>query len=187
VAEEPLTFCTSFLSLRQYVGETYGKEAFKAVREALHRDHDIALPPVIVPGSWMPTRWFTSGMNVAKRLYGPDDFHARFGWAAAEYEVNWVHRAVLRFTSPMFLLERGADVWRKSHSTGNWTIEGGRPRWLRGELRDFGVVDAGYCDSLRTWLTRACMMTGAAKIQIFERRCRARDANAAGCVFEGTW
>jgi hypothetical protein len=186
VTEEPLTFCTSLLSLRQFVGEQQGKDAFKQVRQRLHRDHDIELPPVIAPGTWWPTRWFTDGMNVAKQLFGPDDFHEKFGWAAAEYEVNWVHRAVLRFTSPMFLMERGADVWRKAHSTGSWTIEGG-PLWLRGELRDFGVVDAGYCDSLRMWLTRACMMTGAAKIQIFERRCRARDAGAQACVFEGTW
>ena len=85
----------------------------------------------------------------------PPDFHERFGAAAAEYEVSWVHRIALRFTSPQWLLERGADYWSRAHSTGRWEIEG-RKGWMRGTLHDFGVVDAGYCDSLRAWLLRAC-------------------------------
>ena len=140
VAEVSQTFCTSFLSLRQYVGERHGKDAFKRVREKL----------------------------------------------AAEHEVKWVHRAVLRFTSPLWLLERGADVWKKSHTTGRWHIESDRPRHLRGTLEAFGVADRAYCDSLRGWLQRACLMTGEAHVAIAETRCRDRDG-AAACVFEGQW
>jgi len=86
VPEASQTFCTSFLSLRQYLGERHGAAAWKRVRETL--------------------------------------------------------------------AERG--------------------------------LDRAYCDSLRGWLQRACIMTGADKLQIAETRCRDRDG-AAGCVYEGTW
>jgi hypothetical protein len=31
------------------------------------------------------------------------------------------------------------------------------------------------------------MMTGAGKVFVVERQCRARNAGAECCVFEGTW
>ena len=98
--------------------------------------------------------------------------------------MSWMHRVALRFKSPLWLMERGADYWSRAHSSGTWSVQG-RKGWLRGELRDFAVVDAGYCDSLRAWLLRACLMTGASRTFIAERTCRARGAES--CVFEGTW
>jgi hypothetical protein len=99
--------------------------------------------------------------------------------------MSWVHRIALRFTTPLWLLERGRDYWRRAHSTGRWDAEG-RQGWIRGTLHEFGVVDAGYCDSLRAWLTRACKMTGASRVHIVERTCRARNGGDV-CIFEGTW
>ena len=99
--------------------------------------------------------------------------------------MTWVHRVALRFTSPLWMLERGRDYWKRAHNTGRWEAEG-RTGWIRGTLYDFGVVDAGYCASLVTWLRRSCMMTGAGKVFVAERQCRARD-DADCCVFEGTW
>ena len=54
-----------------------------------------------------------------------------------------------------------------------------------GTLRDFAVVDAGFCAMMRAWLTHACVMTGAGKIYVVERECRSNGAEA--CVFEGSW
>jgi hypothetical protein len=182
--EPPKTFCTSFLSLRQFVEETAGAGSFKTLREALKQRVQIDLPPVIAPGSWLPTDWFVKGLELGTELFGPPDFAERFGRKAAEYELKWVHRVVLRFTSPVWLLERGRDVWARSHTTGRWEIES-KDRWLRGRLYDFAGSSLAYCASLRTWLTRSCQMTGAQAIHITEPECRARGARA--CVFEGGW
>lgn len=181
---EPLTFCTSFLSLRRFVEETYGAGAFQKVREGLARTHHIELPAIIAPGAWYPTQAFASGLDVGRQIFGPPGFHEMFGAKAAEYEIHWVYRPLLRFKSPLWMLEQGATVWRKAHNTGTWTIES-KDRWMRGSLRDFGLVHAGYCRSLCAWLSRACEMTGTVGLRVFHPECRV--TGSAACVFEGEW
>ena len=181
---EPLTYTTSFLSTRQFVLEEHGAAGWARLREALRERHDLVLPDEFETGSWLPTRWFVGALNVGRDLFGPRDFHEKFGSAAAEYEMSWMHRVALRFTTPSWLLERGAEYWQRAHTTGRWEVEG-QKGWMRGTLHDFGVVDQGYCDSLRAWIQRACLMTGASRTFVAERACRARGAEA--CVFEGTW
>ncbi len=180
----PLTYVTSFLSTRQFVSERHGADGWQRVVDELRARHAIELPRELAPGGWLPTQWFVTALNVGRDLYGPPDFHAQFGAAAAEYEMSWVHRIALRFTSPLWLLERGRDYWSRAHNTGRWVAEG-RKGWIRGTLHDFGVIDAGYCDSLTAWLERSCRMTGASRVHVAERTCRARGGDV--CVFEGTW
>ncbi|MDB4970306.1 MAG: hypothetical protein JWN44_5995 [Myxococcales bacterium] len=182
----PLTYATSFLSTRQFVVEHNGEEGWTRLRQELAAKHGIELPHDFSNASWLPTLWFTTALNVGRDLFGPADFHAQFGNAAAEYEMSWVHRVALRFTSPLWMLERGRDYWKRAHNTGRWDAEG-RTGWIRGTLHEFGVVDAGYCDSLVAWLRRSCMMTGAGKVFVVERQCRARTPGATSCVFEGNW
>jgi len=144
----------------------------------------IELPPIIAPGAWYPSRAFASGMDVARHEFQAPGFHDLFGAKAAEYELHWVYRPLLRFTTPVWLIEQGANVWRKAHDTGTWTIES-RAGWVRGTLKDFGLVHAGSCRSLTAWLQRACEMTAARKIRIWHPQCRVD--GASGCVFEGEW
>jgi hypothetical protein len=183
-ASEPLSFVTAFQSTRQYVIELHGDAGWRRLRDTLRERHAIALPAAFEPSTWLPTLHFTTALNVGRDLFGPPDFHERFGAASAEYEMSWVHRVALRFTSPLWMLEHGASYWKRSHSTGRWQIEG-RKGFVRGALSDFGVVDANYCACLRAWILRACLMTGASRTFVAERACRAH--GAAACVFEGTW
>ena len=181
---EALSFVTAFQSVRQYVLELHGEAGWSQLRDAARERHSIVLPPTFAANAWLPTLHFTTALNVARELFGPPDFHTRFGAAAAEYEMSWMHRVALRFTTPLWLLEHGTAYWRRAHTTGRWEVEG-RKGWVRGTLRDFAVVDGGYCDSLRAWIHRACLMTGASRTFVAERSCRARGADA--CIFEGTW
>jgi hypothetical protein len=184
VSEPSLSYATAFQSTRQFILERHGEAGWTHLREALSEQHGIALPEVPETGRWLPTLWFTTALNVGSELFGPADFHEQYGRASAEYELSWMHRIALRFTSPLWLYERGAAYWRRAHTTGSWEIDG-RKGWVRGTLRDFGVVDGRYCDSLRAWMLRACLMTGASRTFVAERACRSRGAEA--CVFEGTW
>ena len=183
-APEPLIWTMAFQSARQFVVERHGEAGWAKLRDALRARYDIALPDGFETGGWLPTLWFTTALNVGRDLFEERDFHERFGWTAAQYEMSWMHRVALRFTSPLWLLERGRDYWERAHNTGRWEIEG-RKGWVRGTLRDFGVVDAAYCETLRAWLLRACLMTGASRTFVAHRACRGRGDDA--CVFEGTW
>ena len=184
MAGESLTYTTSFQSTRQFVVEQHGDAGWQKLRDAIREQHQIVLPESFATGGWLPTIWFTTALNVGRDLFGPRDFHEKFGWAAAEYEMSWMHRIALRFTTPLWMLEHGTAYWRRAHTTGRWEVEG-RKGWVRGTLHDFGVVDAGYCDSLRAWILRTCLMTGASRTFVAERTCRARGGDV--CVFEGTW
>jgi hypothetical protein len=183
-AAEPLTYVTAFQSTRQFVTERHGEAGWQELRAALRERHGLELPAAFEANSWLPTIAFTTALNVGRELFGPPDFHFKHGWAAAEYEMSWMHRIALRFKTPLWLMERGAAFWRDAHTTGRWVIDG-RKGWLRGELHEFGVVDAAYCESLRAWILHSCLMTGASRMFVAERACRARGAEA--CVFEGTW
>ncbi len=181
---EPLTAATSFLSLRRFVEERYGQGSFQRIREALSARHNFRLPPIITAGSWYPSRAFALGMDEARHQFKAPEFHEAFGAKAAEYELHWVYRPILRFTTPVWLIEQSADVWKKAHDTGAWSIES-RPSWVRGTLKDFGLVHTGYCRSLTAWLQRACEMTCARRIRVWHPQCRVD--NYPGCVFEGEW
>ena len=179
-----MSYITAFQSTRQFIVERHGEAGWTRLCAALRERHGITLPAGLETGSWLPTLWFTTALNVGRDLFGPPDFHEKYGSASAEYELSWVHRVALRFSSPLWLLERGAAYWRSAHTTGRWEVEGHRG-WMRGTLHDFAVVDGNYCASLRTWILRGCLMTGASRTFVAERTCRARGSDA--CVFEGTW
>jgi hypothetical protein len=180
-----MTASTSLLSLRRYVEDTYGQGSFKAIRDALHDKHAITLPPVLAPAAWYPTTWFLRGMDEARARFGSDDFYERFGAAAAEYEIHWVFRFALRFTSPLWLVERGAKEWCRAHDTGRWEVSAVGDHGLRGTLYEFGIVHEGQCRSLTSWFTRACQMTGERRARVEHPICRARGAKL--CVFQGEW
>jgi len=183
VTQQALTFATAFLTLREYLDEHHGAGAFHRVRDGLAA-RGLQLDPVIVPHRWYPTATLCTALDLARERYGPDDFYERYGRAAAERQVHLAFRFLLRFTTPAWLWQRGAGMWRRAHTTGVWNIES-RGRWVRGTLSDFGVVHVGYCRMLVGWLTRACEMTGARPGVVNHSACRA--LGAAACVFEGEW
>ena len=98
-------------------------------------------------------------------------------------EINAFQKFVLRFTSPTFFLERAGRMWRRFHDTGQWKVEGSTTK-MRGELRDFAVVDADYCRVLTAWIHRAGEIAGA-RGEVTHPECRARGAEAD--VFSGWW
>jgi hypothetical protein len=179
----PSTSSKSFLSLRDYVERTYGAGSFERVRARL-TELGMPIDRVITPMGWYPTTTYAAALDAGRDLFGPENFAEQFGYAAAEYELNFFLRFLLRFTSPVWILQRGADVWRRYHDTGEWEIVG-FPHRIRGALRGFGIAHDGYCRSLVGWLRRACELTGAREVTVRHLECRTRGAEA--CVFEGHW
>jgi hypothetical protein len=180
----PLTYCASLLNLRAFAEAGLGEGAFSAVRATLERRFGHRLPPVLAPHAWYPTLWLCRAMDVAAEMSSDAQFYERFGAFAAGRDVRMVFRFALRFTSPLWLMERGAKEWRRAHDTGHWDVEG-RDGYLRGTLHDFGVVHVGQCRSLTAWFNRAARMTGVKRLVVAHSRCRALGGGT--CVFEGEW
>jgi hypothetical protein len=174
-----------FMSLRHFVETRYGSGSFAALRRELAKRHGLELDLVLRPNGWYPTAAFVRGLELGHELFGPDDFYELFGEAAAEYEISIFNRFVLRFTSPGWLVERGADVWSRSHDSGRWIVEREKPLHLRATLEGFAIPSDGFCRGLIGWFRRACAMTGVRDVVIEHPFCRARGLTA--CVFDGRW
>jgi hypothetical protein len=182
-ATVPLTSSKAFLALREYVESKYQPGAFQRVRDTLAL-RGMELDRVIKPNGWYPTQTYVTALDVARDLFGPPGFAEEYGYAAAEYEMHFFLRFLLRFTSPGWLLQKGADVWRRFHDTGTWQISGSDHK-MRGVLDGFGIVHDGFCNLLTGWFRRACELTGAREVVVVHPECRARGAKS--CVFEGAW
>jgi hypothetical protein len=135
---------------------------------------------------WYPEESVLGLMDAIAAVKG-DKVYDEMGRFAAEFDLNFIHRFLLRFKNPLWLLDRGARLWSEYHNTGRWKITAGEDgKSLTGELEDFGIVRASFCRSLTSWILRAGQMTGAKDLVVEHTRCRAA-RNARGCVWEGHW
>src|SRR5690349_8905011 len=146
------------LALQTYLNKTFGDKAFETVLMRMRPDDATPLRGIILPVNWYPTQSFVRALETAHAVYGTDDFYEKYGFAAAEYEITAFQRFLLRFASPAFLMERTGKVWSRFHDTGQWQMEG-KGKHFEGTLNGFGVVSAGYCRMLTSWIRRAGQMT----------------------------
>lgn len=173
----------SILALRNFIEQTQGPGAFERLVQSLPSAHADELSGIILPVNWYATEAFVAALHAAVRTFSMPDLWERYGAFAAEYEIHAFQKVILRFTSPMFFLDRAGRIWHRFHDSGEWEVEGGE-RSLRGTLRDFAVVDADFCRLLAAWIKRASEMTGV-EGSIEHPACRARGDEA--CVFTGRW
>ena len=171
------------LSLRMFLEEGYGAGTFERLVERLVPEQAAALRGIVLPVKWYPLGAFLGVLHAAEAQTGEADIWERYGAYAAEFEITAFQRFVLRFTSPMFFLERAGRMWHRFHDSGEWKVEGG-DKQLRGALSGFAVVDEKYCRVLTAWIQHASEMTGVHG-EVHHPECRARGAPA--CVFVGWW
>jgi len=174
---------SSVLTLQVFLMRTYGASMFERCLWRIRAEDAERFAGIVLPVNWYPTQSYLAVLHAAQKLTGDVDFYERFGAFAADYQINAFHKLLLRFTSPIFFLDRAGRIWSRSHDTGSWEIEGGNKR-VKGTLRDFAIVDADYCRVLVAWIHRASQITGT-RGQTVHRACRARGDQA--CVFEGWW
>lgn len=173
----------SMLSLQAFLLQEHGDRAWERALARLSPEEAEPFRGILLPVNWYPVHGFVRVLTAASEIWPSADYFERYGIHAAEYEIGRFQRMVLRFTSPLFLLERAGRLWRRFHDTGEWQVEGADNR-LEGTLRNFAVVDTAYCRVLTAWIKRACEMTGVHG-SIAHTHCRARGADA--CVFSGRW
>jgi hypothetical protein len=173
----------SVLCLRTFLERTYGEQAFERVLADLPPPEANELRGIVLPVNWYPAQAFVGALFKAHDVFGEDDVFERYGAFAAEFEINAFQKILLRYTTPMYLIDRASRLWHRFHDTGEWRVEAGKNR-IRGTLRGFAVVDSRYCRVIVAWLRRAGEMTGA-RGDVLHPECRSRGAPA--CVFTGWW
>lgn len=178
-----MTTSASFLSVRNYIEARYGAGSFRRVRDVLHERGFTEFPHVLTPGAKYPTPMLTAMIDAACELFGSDDFYERCGRAIVEYEINVLLRFALQLTTPLGVVERAGDPWRKVHSAGNWTIDGDKYHVV-AQLDGFPTT-AGYCRLLTAYFHRLFELTGARNVVLEHPTCVARGNGA--CRFEGRW
>ena len=170
---------SSVLSLQLFVQRTYGENVYERALDTLPTDVADELRTIVLPVNWYSTTSYIRALKAAHASTGDDAFLERYGAFAADYQINAFRRFILRFRSPSFFLDRAGRMWRRTHDSGEWEVEGGDRT-----LRNFAIVDPDYCRVLVAWIHRASQLTGT-RGHTVHSACRARGADA--CVFEGRW
>jgi len=183
----PLSRGSLLLANRKFLEVNYGEEAFPEVVARMRGPHAPVLNGIVLPGNWYPTALMVDMVDAAVAVFGQNDdkFLYRLGVFNADYDLKGIHKFVLRFTSPLWVLERGAKLWSDFHNTGAWTIESPDPRRLIGTLRDFAGQTANQCQATCGFLARMGQLTGARQVRIEHPVCCS--AGAAACVFRADW
>ncbi|HEY3822755.1 MAG TPA: hypothetical protein VGL81_36575 [Polyangiaceae bacterium] len=174
---------SSLLSFQRFLRETYGEGVYERALDALPAEDAAPMRGILLPIHWYATHPYIRALHAAHALTGDASFFEKFGVFAADYQITFFRKFILRFATPVFFLDRTARIWARTHDTGTWEVEGGTKR-VRGTLRDFAVVDADYCRVLVAWVHRASQLTGT-RGETVHLACRAR--GDAACVFEGWW
>lgn len=171
---------------RAFAEQNFGAGAFDRILAALPLKLAEPLRGIPLAQSWYPLESVLALADAGSAVFQVPDFHERLGAFNAEFDRNFIHRFVLRFTSPMWMMERGAKMWRDFHSSGRLVVEPGpRPQTMIGTLYDMELVNRTLCRILTAFFTRAGQLTGAREHRVVHTRCRADGSSA--CVFEGVW
>ena len=182
----PLIRGTAMLANRAFLESQFGPQAFEQVLRGMPAEHHDALAGIPIAHEWYPLAAMMAFIDEAARVFECRDYHERIGGFQAEYDLRFVHRFLLKFTTPMWVFDRGGKLWRDYHNSGRWKIEAGSgPRTVIGTLYDFQFVWANHCRIVSGFLERIGKLTGASATRVKHSRCRAAGADA--CVFEGRW
>jgi hypothetical protein len=173
---------TSLLALRVFLTERLGTDAYGRLLGDLPPHLSEPLRGILLPVNWYPLEGYLAALHASVPLIGPA-FFEEFGAFSAEFVITTFQRLLLRFTSPAAFVEHAGRLWPRFQDSGHWEVESADKR-IRGTLRDFAVVDAGFCRVLNAWIRHAGRMS-AARFDLRHTECRARGAGA--CVFSGSW
>ncbi len=176
---------TVLLMSRAYVEQRHGAAAYEQLLSRMKAANAAVMRGILLAHDWYPAGAMLEFDDLAAERFGPEHYEETSAFQA-EYDLRFIHRFLLKFTSPLWLLERGAKLWREYHNTGEWRVERGQaPHSLVGTLSNWAIVHAGQCRGNIGFIRRAGQLTGAKDIQVEHPQCRA--AGARACVFTASW
>lgn len=177
----------AFLWTLKFIDHHAGEGARARVLARLPPDERALLEGIVLPISWYPLPLFGRLLRAMDQELGNGDLSLameRGRWVAVN-DVRTIHKVFLKLFTPEWLVERATgSLWRKFHSSGEWTTEGGDGR-AHAELRDLAHVDTAVCASIGGWIVGLFQLAGAKNVEVKHPLCRGR--GSAVCAYDVEW
>jgi predicted hydrocarbon binding protein len=176
-----------FLSTFAFMEHRFGAQAREAVMRRLPADDRELLSGIVLPISWYPLAPFGRLLRVMDGELGRGDFTLvteRGEWTATR-DLHTFRKAVLKFVSIPWVVNKGAGLWHQFHDTGRWQVRQVDGLYAIAELHDLGVVDEAICASIKGWILGLARLPGSSKVEAEHSACRAR--GDAMCAYDVRW
>jgi predicted hydrocarbon binding protein len=177
-----------FLSTFAFMEHRFGPAAKDAVMRRLSDADRELLSGILLPITWYPLAPFGRLLRAMDGELGRGDFTLvteRGEWTATR-DLHTLRRAVLKFVSIPWVIQKGASLWHQFHDTGRWEVRQMDPEHAIAELHELGVVDEAICASIGGWILGLAKLSGDGKVvDLRHTTCRAKGDPA--CVYELRW
>src|SRR5690348_12572125 len=97
---------TALLSNREFLTKHYGPDAFDRLLLAMPHHLATALRKIPLAHDWYPADAMVASLELGGRLFSPDNpdaYYEAIGHFNAEYDLTFIHRFLLKFTSPIWI------------------------------------------------------------------------------------
>jgi hypothetical protein len=178
---------SAYLSTLAFIESQFGAQAKERVLNRLDPDDRNMLTGMVLPIQWYPLAPFPRLLRAMEAELGRGDLALvieRGTWAAVQ-DMRTVHKVLLKFVTPQWVIEKGTKLWPNFHTSGRWEVKRHGDKAARGTLHDLGVVDDAMCATLRGWMLGLLQLAGARRPAVEHAQCRAR--GDAICVYDVSW
>jgi predicted hydrocarbon binding protein len=175
-----------FLSTFAFMEHRFGPAAKGAVLKHLSAEDREMYAGIMLPITWYPLAPFGRLLRAMDGELGRGDFTlvAERGEWAATRDLHTLRRAVLKFVTIPWVIQKGASLWPQFHDTGRWEVRQIDSSKAIAELHDLGVVDEAICASIGGWIKGMANLSGD-KVELKHTKCRAK--GEPSCAYEVQW
>ncbi|MGZ3426762.1 MAG: hypothetical protein ACXVCV_08950 [Polyangia bacterium] len=178
---------SAYLSTLAFVETHFGTAAKERVLARLSEEDRAILGHAPLAIQWYPLAPFPRLLRAMADELGRGDLGIvteRGTWAAVQ-DMRTVHRVLLKFVTPQWVIDKGMKIWPNFHTSGRWETKREGDKGARASLHDLGVVDEAMCASLKGWILGLLQLAGIKHATVDHAECRA--LGAATCVFQISW
>jgi hypothetical protein len=178
---------SAYLSTLAFVESQFGTHAKERVLDRLPPDDRQMLTGMVLPIQWYPLAPFPRLLRAMEAELGRGDLSLvteRGTWAAVQ-DMRTVHKVLLKFVTPNWVIDKGMKLWPNFHTSGRWESKREGDNGARAYLHDLGVVDEAMCATLKGWILGLLQLAGIKRALVDHVECRAR--GAASCLYHVSW
>jgi hypothetical protein len=178
---------SAYLSTLAFIESQFGTAAKDRVLNRLGPEDRQMLTGMVLPIQWYPLAPFPRLLRAMEAELGRGDLSLvteRGTWAAVQ-DMRTVHKVLLKFVTPQWVIEKGQKLWPNFHTSGRWEAKREGDKGARATLHELGVVDDAMCATLKGWILGLLQLAGVKRATVEHSQCRARGAES--CVYDVSW
>ena len=178
---------SAYRSTLAFIEAHYGPTAKERVLARLSAEDRTALGNMLLAIQWYPLAPFPRLLRAMEAELGRGDLTLvteRGAWAAVQ-DMKTVHKVLLKFVTPQWVIDKGMRLWPNFHTSGRWEVKREGDKAASAILHDLGVVDEAMCATLKGWIQGLLQLAGVKNASVSHTECRAR--GGATCVYQASW